>query len=170
MSSEDTLIQLLSGCVLWSLEDETWQMIGFKHRPKLGSLFVLFFPKWKINLETRLSRELTFFCLSTEILAKKISKEDTDSLSIYFGNNTATPNLFESFGYASSKEAAFHCRESLSEYLATAPSEWTKLFIQRAELDYLPKQNLKNRILLGVTKLGATLKYNLDAIEKRSKE
>jgi hypothetical protein len=99
MSSDDPNLKLLSGCVLWALEDETWQDLGFRRRPKRGSFFVPFVPRWKIDLEHLIYRELTFLSLSSQILIRKLSQSDIDSLSIYYGSNTLTPTLYETFGY-----------------------------------------------------------------------
>jgi hypothetical protein len=154
MSIETQLEDTARRCLGLVLEDELWVALGWKRRPKYGSVTQRFRSRWKVNLEKTCLKELLILLTASEIKRQGLGTRGVEKLvSLYVDGTKGSRPLWPSLGYNSRDEASLHLRESIEIYLRAALQEWDRLALERVGLRDIPDAGLMGRLAIGTTRV-----------------
>ena len=131
-----------------SITDGLWVDVGYGKRPKYGSFFQHFRPKWRRDLEASLLREIVAICTAAYLLAEVVRQTDLDTVIDFYVDGT-TGDLFRTFGFLSRPDALSYFSDAIREYHAAGPSEWAGLLFRRIGATHLPDRGFSARLMVG---------------------
>ena len=152
----DNVLQCAARILALSITNELWLAIGYGKRPKHGALFQHFRPKWRVDLEKCLLREMVGGLTAAYILADVLEEKDIDNvISVYVDGTSGVTGLFRTFGFLSRKDALTHFNEAIREYHeAGRPSSdrlcnWSEILMRRIGITRIPDRRLSIKLLAG---------------------
>ena len=141
-------------CLNTVLMDEAWQDFGFAKRPRVGTLFQRFRPKWKFDLEKAVIQEMLPSLSAVHVLAEKMSTRELRTLVEFY---TANEDVTGAMGYSSPAEAARHLLQRIAQYGKTPVGEWHNLMAQRIDPLSIPEIKLAGKVMVGCVQFSQNL-------------
>jgi len=143
-----------------SMEDNTWQRIGFNKRPKYGEVSNWFRDDWKVDLEDDLMTELIIIYLSfgvrsyseafnpQEIINEIIMQLDESSLGI---------NLWKTLQFETNEEFLEFISEGIKSYCEANNNEWFKITMESIDCQNIKDKKLRAKLMVGLAQLISSL-------------
>ena len=154
-----------------SIADEPWVDVGYGKRPKHGSFFQHFRPKWRRDLEDSLLREIVGIFTAAYLLAGAVKQTDLDMvIEFYVGGNTG--DLFRTFGFLSRTDALSYFSGAIREYHEAGPSssEWAGLLARRIGVAHLPDRGLSARLLVGSVRFAVSVEAMVFVLRRQERD
>lgn len=154
---------IMGTCLGAVLNDDVWQDLGFAGRPKYGRIVQRLRPKWRVNLEAKISNEILSTFTAAYVCSRKIDRNDLPSVvSAYF----ADIKVVAALGYSTSDEAINRTYKSISEYCDTPPLEWSAVLLGKLGLAELPDQEFAKILYAGLSRYSLTMKEMVSFLAK----
>ena len=150
----DAVSDVVATCLGSVLSNEAWQDIGFANRPRHGAFFQRFRPRWKIDLEKRVTQEMLATFTAAHAIAGRVSSDDIPSVIAAY---TARGDVVVALGYSSRPEGVRHLTETITQYCRTPIRDWHTLFMKRIAPDTIPEKKLSARLLIGCIRFSQNL-------------
>ena len=158
----DNVLRSAAGILGTVLKNEPWLDIGYGKRPKYGTFFRNFRPKWRVDLEDSLLKEMTSIFTAAYVLAGVLEEEDLDQvINVYVDGPTDGPGItsgpFRTFGFLSRKDALTYFDEAIREYIEPGPSNWSGILTRRIGITRIPDQKLSAKLMGGSIRFTQTV-------------
>ena len=134
----------------WSISNDSWLNIGYGKRPKYGAIFRRFRPKWRVDIEDSILREMVSIFTAAHVLAGILEVNNLDEIiDIYVDGFGSATGLFHTFGFLSRKDALTHFDEAIREYTEAEPSQWPEILTRRLKITRIPDRKLSAKLMVG---------------------
>lgn len=161
-SVSESVTKVCARCAHDALLDDPWQDLRFSGRPRGGSFFNKFLPRWKVELEKRVLQELLIAFTATHAVAGWVTADEVvNVVSVY----TSTPALLTALGYSSREQAIAHLRDSIAAYCQKPPGKWGELLCSRLNPPAIPDKKLSGRIFVGCVRFGMNLESMVTGLQ-----
>ena len=148
MGAPPEVIEAARSCMSLVMADGLWRTVGFRKRPRHGSLFQRLRPHWRVAFEKAVLKELLILLTAQRLAGAQLSATDLDAVLTIYVDGTGEP-LWPVLGYPSREHGLQHLKGSIAEYLAAPLSDWPQRAIQRLAVDTVPDPQLRARLLVG---------------------
>ena len=146
----DNVLQSAARVLETALTNEPWLDIGYGKRPKYGAFFQHFRPKWRVDLENSLLREMISVFTAAYVLAGVLGEKDLDKvINVYVDGTSSATGLFRALGFLSRKDALTHFNEAIREYHEAGPSNWSGTLTRRIGITCIPDRGLSAKLMVG---------------------
>ncbi len=145
---------VVATCLTFVLSDEAWQDIGFPRRPRFGAFFQRFRPKWKTDLENRVTQEILAAVTAAHALAGRIT---FDEIPRIIAEYTASADLAAALGYSSRNEGRRRLSETIAQYCKTPIRDWNTMIANHMALNAIPDKKVSTRLLFGCIRFSENL-------------
>ena len=134
----------------WSISNDSWLNIGYGKRPKYGAIFRRFRPKWRVDIEDSILREMVSIFTAGHVLAGVLEEKNLDEIiDIYVDGFDSATGLFRTFGFLSRKDALTYFDEAIREYTEAEPSQWPEILPRRIKITRIPDRKLSANLMVG---------------------
>lgn len=138
------------------MTNELWLAIGYGKRPRHGALFQRFRPKWRVDLEKCLLREMIGGLTAAYILAGVLEEGDIDNvIRVYVDGTDGVADLFKTFGFSSRRDALANFNGAIREYheagrpASDRLSNWSEIMVRRIGISRTPDRRIASKLLAG---------------------
>jgi len=151
------------------LRDEPWRDLGFPKRPRYGEWLQRFRPRWRVDLEKAILKEMIAVLTAAHLVAGVIARPQLPNLlQLYIDGPEAPTDLWRTLGYSSRVEAQRHLESSVQLYADSSPDEWPKSLMQRLEIANVPDRKLLANLLVGVVQFGTNAHHMVSVLQRHS--
>jgi hypothetical protein len=151
---EKLLLKVTQLSLSTALSDSAWKLFGYSRRPTYGKFVQKFRPKWKVEIERKLFRELIISHIAAHVLAGVISIKTVEQVVNYFVEFFYVKNGcgLDCLGYASQKEAERDMYSTVLGYAKTPLESWGGMLMDRISVNLVPKNKESMEIIAGCIK------------------
>jgi hypothetical protein len=137
--------------------DEPWQDFGYAKRPKYGAVIQKLRPKWKVELEKTILKEMVIMLTAAHVVARVVDPNNLEHLASAYAGTKDFPDMCRHLGYTSRDEASIHLRESITEYVNSPLDKWSGILFTRIDPNSLPDKKIAARLVAGFVKFSLTV-------------
>ncbi len=161
---EQPISHVIATCLQTVLRDEIWLDFGFTKRPKYGTLIQMIRPRWRVEIEKVVLKEMVIVLTAAHVIAGVISSKDIEQIADAY---TTTSDVVRSLGYASRNEALIHLRNSIEEYSKLPPDQWPNTLVNHINPSNIPNEKIAARIMLGCAQFGTAAKNMINVLKQK---
>lgn len=151
--------QALRKCVSLAFSDDTWRFWGFPKRPKHGSFWNKFRPKWQVQLEQRLFAEIIITHAAAYVAGGVLDSDGIDEMVQFFTND---PQVGNCIGYSSSARL----RKDILEYAKSAADEWPGIIADRLLIDSIADKGLAASVVFGCSQFSRVATIAIELVRR----
>lgn len=155
----DEVKQALGKCVSLAFSDDTWRFWGFPKRPKHGSFWNKFRPKWRVDIEQTLFAEIIISNAAAYVAGGVLDSDGVDEMARFF---TTDPQVGDCIGYSSSTRL----REDILEYAEAPVDEWPSILTGRLPINSITDKKLAASVLVGCAQYSRVASIAIDLVRR----
>ena len=147
-------ILLIANELSWK-SDATWQLFGFRRRPRRCRLFNFLVPRWRVKIELLLRRELFLTTLSLYIALGSATVADIARLLDWLRSTPPEPfSLWRLLGYHDlgcehEYDALADICQAIDEYTSVPTFNWSQKMLERVQWRSVPDPRFRDGIARG---------------------
>lgn len=138
--------QIRVNCYKLILSPALWLTLGYRGVPRQGKFFQFFRPRWRVDLDKTVQRELLSM-YSAAFFVAGVAEDPTPARLV--DAYTENWSLSKALQFTSQSEGKQYLSTSIDKYISAKPSGWGACFLLQTNMPKIPNKRWQHEFMRG---------------------